>query len=119
MAGPPVPRDFEDRLGLVVQRAQPLLGPEARQQLAAVANPGSLAIMAAVLVAWVASHAIGVGLIADVVLGVVGVATIGLAVFSGIDHLWDFATITYRARGAEPTSIARPTTSRRRSRSWA
>ena len=94
----PVPAEFSDRLALVIQRAQPLLGPGVRQQLAAIVDPESLAIMAGVLVAWVASHAVGIGLIADVVLGVVGVATIGLAVFSGIDHLWDFATITYRAR---------------------
>ena len=100
MAAGPVPADFEDRLGEVFRRTLPLLGPEVRRQLAAIITPESLAIIGGVLIAWVASHAVGVGLIADVVLGIVGVATIGLAMFSGIDHLWDFATITYRARSS-------------------
>jgi hypothetical protein len=88
---------FEDRLGEVFRRTLPQLSPEARQQLAALIEPQSLAIIATVLVAWIAGHAFGVGEIVDVILGVVGVLSIGLAVFSGIDELWEFGRGTYSA----------------------
>ncbi len=68
---------FEERLGETFRRTLPKLGPEARAQLAALIRPGTLAIIAAVLVAWVASHAIGLGQIIDAVILAVGAASIG------------------------------------------
>jgi len=88
---------FEDKLGEVFRRTLPQLSPEARQQLAALVEPQSLAIIAAVLVAWIAGHAFGIGEVVDIILGVVGLLSIGLAVFSGIDELWEFAHGTYSA----------------------
>ena len=67
------PESFEDRLGIVFERTLPKLGPEARAQLQAIIEPQSLAIIAGVLVAWVVSHAFGVGEIIDIVLLVAGV----------------------------------------------
>jgi len=89
---------FEDRLAEVFRRTLPKLGPEARSQLEAIINPTALAIVAAVLVAWVVSHAFGVGEVVDILVLAVGVFAIGLAVFSGLDYLYDFAVGTYRAK---------------------
>jgi hypothetical protein len=87
--------EFTEKLYRVFELTLPKLGPEAREQLRAVMSPESLAIIAGVLVVWVGSHFFGVGEIVDIILGVVGVVTIGLAVFTGIDHLFQFARITY------------------------
>lgn len=89
---------FERKLQETLTRTLPKLGPETRAQLAAIITPEALAIVAAVLVAWVVSHAFGVGEIIDIILAVVGVIAIGMAVFAGLDHLYDFAVGTYRAR---------------------
>ena len=93
--------DFTQRLGEVLQRTQPKLGPGAREQLAAIINPQALAIVAAVLLGWLVSHAFGVGEAVDIILGVFGVFSIGMAVFSGLDEFYEFASGTYRAR-SEP-----------------
>jgi hypothetical protein len=88
---------FEKRLGVVLQQALPKLGPEAEKELRAFLNPTSLANMAGVLGAWVASHAFGIGELIDILVMVLGAAAIGFAVFEAIDHLYDFAVGTYRA----------------------
>ena len=88
---------FEDRLGEVLRRSLPFLGSEFRAQVAELVSPASLAVMAGVLVGWVASHAFGVGELVDIILGAVGFFSLGLAVFSGLDELWEFASGTYRA----------------------
>jgi hypothetical protein len=54
--------------------------------------------MGTVLVAWVASHAFGIGEVIDIIVAVIGVASIGWAVFNGIDHLYQFATGVYSGR---------------------
>src|SRR5215471_19154743 len=89
---------FERRLGETLEKALPKLGPEAGGQLKALVTPQSLAIVAGVLVAWVASHAIGVGEVIDVILSVVGAVAIGYSFFTGLDHLYSFATGTYNAQ---------------------
>ena len=80
---------FADRLGVVFDRCLPRLAPDVRNQFAQMMTPQSLAIIAGVLTAWVASHAVGVGELVDVILSVGGVLSIGLVVFSGLDELWD------------------------------
>jgi hypothetical protein len=89
---------FEDRLAETINRAQPMLAPEVRAQVTVITSPEGLKIIAGVLVAWVAAHAIGIGELVDVIIGVTGVFAIGLAVFDGLDHLYDFAAGAYRAR---------------------
>ena len=88
---------FEKRLEETFTRTLPKLGSEARSQLAAIVTPESLAIIGGVLVAWVASHAFGVGEIIDVVILTVGVFAIGMAIFSGLDCLYDSVAGTYKA----------------------
>ncbi len=89
---------FEKRLEETFNRTLPKLGPEARAQLQAVINPTSLAIIAGVLIAWLVSHAFGIGEIIDIIIIAVGVAAIGFAVFTGLDYLYDFAMGVYRAK---------------------
>jgi hypothetical protein len=88
---------FEERLGETLRRTLPKLGPEARAQLEGLINPTALGIMAGCLIAWIVSHAFGLGEVIDIILAAVGVLSIGLAIFSGIDHLYDFAAGVYRA----------------------
>jgi hypothetical protein len=89
---------FERKLEESLRRTLPKLAPEARNELAAFVTPESVSIIAGVLVLWIASHAFGVGEAVDLVLAVVGVAAIGLSVFSGLDHFGEFATGVYGAK---------------------
>jgi hypothetical protein len=97
---------FEKRLENTFTRTLPKLGPEAREQLAAIINPTSLAIVAGVLVAWVVSHLIGIGEIVDIIILVVGVFAIGFAVFTGLDHLYSFAKGAYYATSENDLEVA-------------
>lgn len=87
-----------DRIGEALNRSLPLLAPEAREVLKAFFTPEALAVMAAVIAAWVAAHFIGVGEAIDIIMCVVGVFAIGLAVFDGVEHVWKFASIAYTAQ---------------------
>lgn len=96
----------ETKLEEVFRRTLPKLGPEARNQLEAIINPTSLAIIAGVLVAWVVSHAFGIGEVIDILIAALGVVSIGWALFTGLDHLYDFAVGTYRARDSRDLDAA-------------
>ena len=97
---------FDKRLEAIFQRTLPKLAPEARAQLSAVLNPQALAIVAGVLVAWIVSHAFGIGEVIDIIIAVVGAAAIGFAVFTGLDHLYDFAVGAYQARSEKDLDLA-------------
>ena len=97
---------FEKRLEKAFTRCLPKLGPEARTQLAALITPEAIAIIAGVLIAWIVSHAFAVGEIIDIIILTVGVVSIGLAVFTGLDHLYDFAIGTYQARTEQDLDAA-------------
>jgi hypothetical protein len=92
---------FEKRLEESIRRALPKLGPEVQSQIRKILTPEALAVVAAVLVAWVASHAFGIGEIIDVIIVALGVFAIGLAIFEGLDHLYEFAASAYRARSIQ------------------
>ena len=97
---------FEKRLEEAFTRCLPKLGPEARTQLAALITPEAITVIAGVLIAWVVSHAFGVGEIIDIIILAVGVVSVGLAVFTGLDHLHDFAVGTYKARSEQDLDAA-------------
>jgi hypothetical protein len=59
---------MQDRLAVVIRRAGALLPGDAGRRLTALLSPTALAIMATVVGLWAASHFVGVGEIADVVL---------------------------------------------------
>jgi hypothetical protein len=89
--------DFETRLKEMLEIAIPKLGPDVGQQLKQMLSPESLAIMAGVLVAWIISHGAGIGEIIDAIILVAGVFAIGMAVFSGLDYLYNAVSLTYKA----------------------
>lgn len=97
---------FDQKLLETLRRAKPKILPEAWQQIEAILTPEAIAIVAAVLVAWVVSHAFGVGAAIDIIIAVVGVVAIGLAVFAGLDHLYEFAAGAYTARTAAELDAA-------------
>jgi hypothetical protein len=101
MATPVIRMSQTDKIGEAIRRSFPHLGPEVSNQLAQLLTPQALAIVAGFLIAWVVSHAIGIGMIVDVIFLAVGVFAIGLAVFDGIHHLERFATIALSAN-SEP-----------------
>ncbi len=89
---------MRDRLAVVIRKACALLPGDAGRRLAALLSPTALAVMATVVTLWAASHFIGVGELADVVLLLVGVVAIGSAAIEGARELVDFAVTTHRAR---------------------
>ncbi len=89
---------FDRRLFETLSRSKSKLLPEAWEQLQAIMTPEAIAVVAAVLVAWVVSHAFGVGEAIDVIISVVGGVALGLAVFAGLDHLYEFAVGVHTAR---------------------
>jgi len=97
---------FNQRLRKVLELSLPLLGPDAADEIVQMLNPKSLAIMAGVLVAWLVSHAFGLGEIIDAILAVVGAVALGLSIFSAIDHLYDFANWTYKASNVAELQVA-------------
>lgn len=99
-------RSFENKLEEVFKRTLPKLGPEARDALAAIITPESLKIIAVVLAAWVLSHAFGVGEAIDIILAVVGIVAIGLSIFSGLEHIYEFASRTYKANSEQELDVA-------------
>jgi hypothetical protein len=98
--------DFSGRLGEVFQRTLPKVKPAFREQLAAIVEPASLAIIGGVLTAWMVGHAFGVGEIVDIIIAVVGVLSIGLVIFSGLDELYEFAKETYSASNDDGLTAA-------------
>lgn len=91
---------IDRKLEEALRRALPKLGPEARSQVQALLTPQALATIGAVLVAWVISHAVGIGEIIDIIILSVGAFAIGMAVFDGLDHLYQFAVRAYRGRSS-------------------
>ncbi len=89
---------LEDRLGAVLHKAAPLLPGNVGRHLLALVAPGSLAIMAGVVVVWAASHFVGVGEIADVALLIGGWLMIGAGAAAGCRKLLSFALGTHSAR---------------------
>ena len=87
-----------DRLADVLARSKKNFGPDIGQAIDSMLQPLNLAIMAGTLVAWVASHLVGVGEIADVLLLVVGAFTIGWSIGDVAKDVYTFADCTINAR---------------------
>jgi hypothetical protein len=88
----------EQRLAVVLERTGAKLGPAAAAELKKLATPQALAGAAVFLVAWIASHAIGIGMIVDALMIGTGVIFIGMAVFDAIGHLAEFGSKTLYGR---------------------
>jgi hypothetical protein len=61
-------------------------------------TPQALAVAGGFFVAWLVSHAVGIGFVVDAIFLGVGVLAVGVAVFSGIDELIRFGTVAIGAR---------------------
>jgi hypothetical protein len=97
-----VDRKLEEAL----RRSLPKLGPAARSQVEALLTPEALATVAAVLVAWIVSHAFGIGEVIDIIILGAGALAIGLSVFEGVDHLYQFAVRACRASSSAELDAA-------------
>jgi hypothetical protein len=80
------------------RRAAPKLPAESREQFAALFSPVNIAITSGVFAAWGASHLIGVGEAADLILLGVGAVTIGSQVVGAARDITNFVSIAGRAR---------------------
>lgn len=89
---------MQQKLGIVLRRAGPLLPGDVGRHLLALVAPQALAIMAGVIAVWAASHFAGVDEIADVALFIGGWITIGASAISGCRKLLSFALTTHSAR---------------------
>jgi hypothetical protein len=69
-------------------------------------TPEALATVGAVLVAWVVSHAFGIGEVIDIIILGAGALAIGLSVFEGVDHLYQFAVRAYRGSSSADLDAA-------------
>jgi hypothetical protein len=82
----------------VFERTAGKVGPAIGRQLLALIEPKSLAVIVGVLTLWVLSHGVATGEMIDGIVIIIGVLSIGTAIFSGIDELFEFARGTYQAR---------------------
>ena len=80
-----------EKLAETMKRAARRLPKSVGEQLLAMVNPTSLFVMVGVLGAYAASHAVGIGVIADAVMAVGAGATIGWQGVSAAKELWGFA----------------------------
>jgi hypothetical protein len=87
-----------DKLLEAMRRTTPKLPAEMRGAFASLLSPENIAITAGVLGVWAASHLVGVGEVADVVLVVAGVAILGWQAIQVGRDIADFVAI---ARNAE------------------
>ncbi|BCA62725.1 hypothetical protein HMP09_1959 [Sphingomonas sp. HMP9] len=95
-----------EKVGEAIRLSLPHLPTEARQIVASLLEPRSLAIIGASVVAWAGSHLIGVGEFVDVILLAVGVVALGFSVFEGAREMLDFAETAVRARSERELDIA-------------
>jgi hypothetical protein len=81
-----------EKLGEAIRRSLPMLPDEVRDKVASLLSPESLATMGVITAAWAASHAFGVGEVADAVLLVVGAVTLGSEAFHVAGDLGSFVS---------------------------
>ena len=81
---------FNEKVGEAMERSLPYLPENAREIVRSLTKPETLAIIGGTLAVWAGSHFFGVGEIVDVILLVVGVVTVGFAVFEGASEFYDF-----------------------------
>ena len=87
-----------DRLAEILRRSKKHFGPEVGQMIDALLTPTNLAIMAATLALWGASHLFGVGEILDVLFLAVGAFTIGWSIGDVAKSLYTFADCALNAK---------------------
>ncbi len=102
----PATMSATDRVGEAMRRSLPMLPGDARKTVEAMLQPQALLIVAGTLAVWAGSHFFGVGEIVDVILLVVGFATLGVSVFQGASELYAFADKAINARSDNDLDVA-------------
>jgi hypothetical protein len=87
-----------EKVAEVIRRSLPRLPAEARNQVLALVQPDSIAIVSATLLVWGGSHLFGIGEIVDIILLIAGFGLLGTSVVAGASELSSFVTVTVRAR---------------------
>jgi hypothetical protein len=87
-----------EKISAAMLLSLPHMPTYAQKIVSALLKPEIFAMIAATLVVWVASHAIGVGEIVDVILLGMGAVSLGFSVFEGAGALYDFAVTAINAR---------------------
>lgn len=88
----------QDKLVESLKRSMKYVGPELRARLESMLTPQNLAILGAGLAAYAASHAAGVGFIADGALAIAGAVTLGRDAIDVMKNLYGFAAGAVSAR---------------------
>jgi len=88
---------LKDKFGAVLRRTLPLLPAGMRQEFQALLSPVNIGIMAAALVLWAASHLVGAGEAADLLLFAGGWLMMGMAVKDVAVDLGGFLLLTSSA----------------------
>lgn len=91
----------DDKVFEAIQRSYPHLDDHTVEILKAMVTPEAIGIAVGILVLWAASHFVGVGEIADVILLVIGAVAIGFSVFTAAEHLYKFADKSLNAETEE------------------
>jgi hypothetical protein len=95
-----------DKLVEAAKRATPLLPHEMQAEFASLFSPGAIAVTAGVLAAWAASHLIGVGEVADFVVLLIGIGTIGWQAVGAARDLWNYVVIASEAKSDADLDLA-------------
>src|SRR3954470_16150664 len=92
LAKPAVPSAAADRMIEALRRAIPLLPEDMRDDVAALLSPTNIAVTTGVFALWGASHAVGVGELADAVLLALGIITLGSMAFEVAGSIGQFVS---------------------------
>lgn len=87
------------RLGKVFELTRPKLLPGVWAQIEPLLTKQNLYILGGLIAAWVVGHIVGIGAMVDIAIAVVGWFSIGVAVFEGLDELFEFARHTVPETG--------------------
>lgn len=96
----------EQKIEEAIKRSLRQLPHSVAAQLGAMLSPASLAAMTAALLAWAASHAFGVGEVADLALLAIGLGFCGWGIFDGFHDLARFCTSAINARSEQDLDTA-------------
>jgi hypothetical protein len=95
-----------EKLGESIRRSIPLLPDEAKALVMALLSPSSLETIAATTAIWIASHAIGIGELADLILLLGGFAMVGKSALEAGKALLVFATTASQAKSEGDLNVA-------------
>jgi hypothetical protein len=94
-----VPRlSASEKVAEAIRRAARSMPGKAGAKLQSLLSPEALAMVAGVIVVWVASHAVGVGEAVDVLLLATGLIFVGREAVDAIGHLIDFGRLSLGAQ---------------------